>query len=86
MVIKTYVELGLGVGIIAQMAYEPARDGHFAMQSASHLFASSLTRLALRRGTYLRSYMYDFIKLFAPHLSHEAIDIALGGTEPAEPA
>jgi len=83
-VIKTYVELGLGVGIIAQMAYEPARDGQFAMLPADHLFAPSLTRLALRRGSYLRSYTYDFIGLFAPHLSHAAIDTALAGREPDE--
>ncbi len=83
-VIKTYVELGLGVGIIARMAYEPARDGQFAMLPADHLFAPSLTRLALRRGTYLRSYTYDFIGLFAPHLSHAAIDSALSGSEAHE--
>ena len=82
-VIKTYVELGLGVGIVAQMAYDPARDQGFAMLPADHLFAPSTTRLALRRGTYLRSYMYDFIGLFAPHLSHQAIDEALAGTAPA---
>ena len=83
-VIKTYVELGLGVGIIAEMAYEPSRDTNFAMLPAGHLFESSLTRLALRRGSYLRSYTYEFIGLFAPHLSHEAIDTALAGAEPAE--
>ncbi|MEP6701721.1 MAG: CysB family HTH-type transcriptional regulator [Betaproteobacteria bacterium] len=79
-VIKTYVELGLGVGIIAQMAYEAERDQQFAMLPAGHLFQPSLTRLALRRGAYLRSYTYDFIGLFAPHLSHATIDAALAGT------
>jgi len=54
------------------------------MLPADHLFAPSLTRLALRRGTYLRSYTYDFIGLFAPHLSHAAIDTALAGREPDE--
>ena len=83
-VIKTYVELGLGVGIVAQMAYDPERDRQFAMLPADHLFKPSLTRLALRRGTYLRSYTYDFIGLFAPHLTHAAIDTALAGTEPQE--
>ena len=77
-VIKTYVELGLGVGIIAEMAWDPARDSEtFAMLPADHLFAPSTTRLALRRGVYLRSYMYDFINLFAPQLSHQVIDRAL---------
>jgi hypothetical protein len=55
------------------------------MLPADHLFAPSLTRLALRRGAYLRSYTYDFIGLFAPHLSHAAIDVALSGNGP-EPA
>ena len=77
-VIKTYVELGLGVGIVAQMAYDPVRDKNFAMLPAAHLFPPSVTRLALRRGTYLRSYMYDFIALFAPHLTQKAVDRALG--------
>jgi LysR family cys regulon transcriptional activator len=82
-VIKTYVELGLGVGIIAQMAYDPARDPGFAMLPADHLFAPSLTRLALRRSAYLRSYAYEFIALFAPHLTQTVIDAALAGA-PAE--
>ena len=77
-VIKTYVELGLGVGIIAEMAWDPARDADtFAMLPADHLFSPSTTRLALRRGVYLRSYMYDFINLFAPQLTQEVIDRAL---------
>ena len=81
-VIKTYVDLGLGVGIIAQMAYDPARDSAFAMLPADHLFEPSTTRLALRRGAYLRSYTYDFIALFAPHLTRQAIDTALNGSAP----
>jgi LysR family cys regulon transcriptional activator len=80
-VIKTYVGLGLGVGIIAQMAWEPARDTEFVMKRADHLFAPSLTRVALRRGTYLRSFMYEFISLFAPHLTHQSVDAALAGSE-----
>jgi LysR family cys regulon transcriptional activator len=84
-VIKTYVELGLGVGIIARMAYDPVRDKDFAMLPADHLFRPSLTRLALRRGTYLRSYVYDFIALFAPHLTHDVVDAALSGADPTVP-
>ena len=76
-VIKTYVELGLGVGIIARMAYSAERDAAFAMLPADHLFAPSTTRLALRRGVYLRSYMFDFIELFAPHLTQRVVDRAL---------
>ncbi|HVN34380.1 MAG TPA: HTH-type transcriptional regulator CysB [Casimicrobiaceae bacterium] len=76
-VIKTYVELGMGVGIIAQMAYDPARDTAFEKLDAGHLFAPSTTRLALRRGVFLRGYIYDFIALFAPALDRAAVDAAL---------
>ncbi len=77
-VIKTYVELGMGVGIIAQMAYDPARDVAFEKLDASHLFAPSTTRLALRRGVFLRGYVYAFIALFAPQYGRTAVDDALG--------
>ncbi|MEP6997060.1 MAG: HTH-type transcriptional regulator CysB [Betaproteobacteria bacterium] len=79
-VIKTYVELGLGVGIVAQMAHDPARDGQFDKIEAAHLFAASTTRLALRRGVYLRGFVYEFITLFAPQFDRSAIDAALQGT------
>jgi len=85
-VIKTYVELGMGAGIVAQMAYDPAKDTAFEMLEASHLFPTSTTRLALRRGVFLRGYLYQFISLFAPQYSRAAIDAALaGGATPAEP-
>ncbi|MEJ7669559.1 MAG: CysB family HTH-type transcriptional regulator [Casimicrobiaceae bacterium] len=77
-VIKTYVELGMGVGIIAQMAFDPARDVAFEKLDASHLFAPSTTRLALRRGVFLRGYVYAFIALFAPQYGRKAVDDALG--------
>ena len=77
-VIKTYVEMGLGVGIIAKMAWDPARDaGIFEQLDAAHLFAPSITRIALRRGTFLRGYVYDFIARFAPALDRAAVDAAL---------
>ncbi len=78
-VIKTYVELGMGVGIIAQMAYDPARDVAFEKLDADHLFAPSTTRLALRHGVFLRGYVYAFITLFAPQYTRAAIDAALEG-------
>jgi LysR family cys regulon transcriptional activator len=78
-VIKTYVDMGLGVGIIAQMAYDPARDTQFDKLDAAHLFAASTTRLALRRGVYLRGFVYEFITLFAPQFDRSAIDAALQG-------
>jgi LysR family cys regulon transcriptional activator len=78
-VIKTYVELGMGAGIVAQMAYDADKDQAFEMLDASHLFATSTTRLALRRGVFLRGYVYRFITLFAPQYSRAAIDSALEG-------
>lgn len=78
-VIKTYVELGLGVGIVAQMAHDPARDTQFDKLDAAHLFAASTTRLALRRGVYLRGFVYEFITLFAPQFDRSAVDAALQG-------
>ncbi len=78
-VIKTYVELGMGVGIIAQMAYDPARDTAFEKLDADHLFAPSTTRLGLRHGVFLRGYVYAFIALFAPRYDRAAVDAALEG-------
>lgn len=73
-VIKTYVRLGLGVGIIARMAYEPRIDGDLRVLDASHLFEHSTTKIGFRRGTFLRSYMYDFIECFAPHMKRDIVD------------
>jgi len=77
-VIKTYVELGLGIGILAKMAYDPVRDSHLVMLDASHLFEPSMTRIGIRRGSYLRGYGYAFIELFAPHLDRATVDAAMG--------
>lgn len=73
-VIKNCVRLGLGVGIIARMAYQPERDGDLCALDASHLFEPGTTHIGFRRGTFLRPYMYDFIHLFAPHLTREVVD------------
>ena len=72
-VIKTYVRLGLGVGIIARMAYDTEFDRDLCQLDAGHLFTPSMTKLGFRRGTQLRGYMYDFIKIFAPHLSPDIV-------------
>ena len=72
-VIKTYVKLNLGVGIVASMAYDPKLDSDLVAIDASHLFEPSVTRIGFRRGTFLRAYMYEFIKLFAPHLTQEIV-------------
>jgi LysR family cys regulon transcriptional activator len=76
-VIKTYVELGLGVGIVARMAFIPERDTQLRMLDASHLFQSSTTRIALRKNEFLRGYTYHFIELFAPRLTKEVVNAAV---------
>lgn len=72
-VIKTYVRLGLGVGIVASMAYNPETDADLVAIDASHLFEASVTKIGFRKGSFLRGYMYDFIEMFAPHLTQELI-------------
>ncbi len=78
-VIKTYVSLGLGLGIISALAFDDQRDIGLVAVDAAHLFESNTTRVALRRGTYLRRYDYDFIELFASHLSRKVVDMAMQG-------
>ncbi len=78
-VIKQYVSLDLGVGIVASMAFDHGRDQGLRAVEASHLFAPNTTRLAVRRGAYLRSYAYHFIQQFAPGLTRADIDAALNG-------
>ena len=83
-VIKTYVELGLGVGIIAEMAFDPARDVALVALPVSHLFATNTTRLGIRHGNWLRRIDFDFIELFAPLLSRSVVTATLrgGGDDP----
>lgn len=68
-VIKTYVRMGLGIGIIANMAYDPAQDSDLVALKADHLFEPSTTHIGFRRGLLLREYMYEFMHMFAPHLT-----------------
>ena len=78
-VIKTYVSLGLGLGIIAHQAYDVARDAGLQALEAGQLFGSNTTRIGLRRGTHVRRFEYDFIELFAPQLTRRAVDMAMVG-------
>jgi len=78
-VIKTYVELGMGVGIVAGIAYETERDTHLNAVDAGHLFGINETKLAVRRGNYLRAYVYAFIESFAPTLPRAVVEQALAG-------
>lgn len=72
-VIKTYVELGLGIGIIASMAFNPAKDSDLRLLKCDHLFGANTTYIALRRGHYLRSFAYRFIELCSPKLDEATI-------------
>lgn len=72
-VIKTYVELGLGVGIVASMAFNPARDTKLNLLDSAHLFEKNTTNISVRRGHYLRGYAYRFIELCLPSLTEAAI-------------
>ena len=80
-VIKTYVELGLGIGILANMAFDAKRDKNLRCIDASHLFEPSTTRIGISRNTYLRGYIFDFIEMFAPHLNHANIQARLDNSE-----
>lgn len=75
-VIKTYVRLGLGIGIVAHMAHDKQLDADLVAIDASHLFESSITKIGFRRGTFLRGFMFDFIEMFAPHLTRELVEEA----------
>ena len=76
-IIKTYVRLGLGVGIIATLAFDENEDQDLRALRANHLFDYSITKIGFRRGAFLRSYMYDFIQLFAPHLTKDIVGQAI---------
>jgi len=83
-VIKTYVRMGIGVGVIASMAIDSEQDTDLVAIDASHLFGSSTTSIGFRRGTFLRSYMYDFMERFAPHLTRPVVEQALSLKSNAE--
>lgn len=76
-IIKTYVALGLGIGIVASMAFDETADQALKAIDAGHLFPESTTGIAIRRGAYLRGYAYSFIESVAPHLKKEAIEKVL---------
>jgi LysR family cys regulon transcriptional activator len=82
-VIKTYVRLGLGVGVVASMAIEPEDEKDLAVVEAGHLFPSHVTWIGFRAGALLRGFTYDFIQLLAPHLTRERIERILSAPTPA---
>ncbi|WP_199100050.1 LysR substrate-binding domain-containing protein [Dyella sp. ASV21] len=75
--IKTYVREGLGIGVLAEMAYQPEQDTDLRELSADHLFSLCTTWIVLRRESVLREYALDFISVFAPHLERRAVSRAL---------
>jgi len=85
-VIKTYVETGMGIGIIASMAFNPQKDTDLRLLKSEHLFGANTTYIALRRGHYLRSFAYRFIELCSPALSEAAIRAGAAPCEIPEPA
>ncbi len=76
-VIKTYVRLGLGIGIIAKMAYLPEIDQDLIAIDAENLFGISATQIALSKNKYIRKYIYQFIKMFSPHLTKDVVKGAM---------
>lgn len=83
-VIKTYVELGMGVGIMASLAFDPERDRNLRAIDAGHLFEPSTTKIGIRRNTYLRGYTYAFMEMFAPHLDRNTVDTAMNARKASE--
>lgn len=76
-VIKTYVRLGMGVGIIANMAFDERVDSDLVKIDIGDLFESSITKIAFRKGSFLRGFMYEFIESFAPHLTKDIVNEAI---------
>ncbi len=83
-VIKTYVRLGMGVGIVASMAVDPREDSDLVSIDASHLFPAHSTWAGFHQGALLRSYMYDFLQLLAPHLTRRLVDRAGNASTPTD--
>lgn len=79
-VIKTYVELGMGIGLIAGMAFDAARDKNLQAIPVGNLFGMNTSHIALKQGAYLRSYVYSFIELLVPTLNRKLIDQVLQGS------
>jgi LysR family cys regulon transcriptional activator len=82
-VIKTYVEVGLGIGIVAGVAFDPERDRNLRAIPAGHLFGTNVTHLGIKQGAYLRGFVYTFIELFAPALTRKLVEQLMSGDHEA---
>lgn len=78
-VTKAYVELGMGIAILARIAFDPEKDRDLRAVDAEHLFKSSILNVSIRKHTYLRSYVLSFIALYAPHLTRDVVQRAVDG-------
>lgn len=78
-VIKTYVELGLGVGIIVGTAFDAERDKNLRSIPVGHLFGTGRSSILIRKNAYLRSYIYAFIEMISPNLNRKLVEKALAG-------
>jgi len=79
-VIKTYVETGMGIGIMAGVAYDPERDRDLKALAVGHLFGNNVTHLGVKQGAYLRSFIYTFIELFSPTLTKKIVEQAMSNS------
>ena len=79
-VIKTYVRIGLGVGIVAELAVrDDPPGGELVWRPVGHLFGSNIARVAFKRGAYLRNFVYTFVEMLSDRLSRKLIDAAMAG-------
>ena len=83
-VIKTYVRMGLGIGIVAKMAHNEELDADLIALDVGKLFKPSITKIGFRRGTFIRGFMYEFIESFAPHLNRNLVEEAYNCTSKLE--
>ena len=79
-VIKTYVEVGMGIGIVAGVAFDPERDRNLRAIPVGHLFGNNVTHLGVKQGAYLRSFVFTFIELFSPTLTKKIVEQAMSNT------
>ena len=84
-VIKTYVDVGLGIGIIAGVAYDPRRDSNLVGLPVGHLFGTHTTRVGLKAGVFLRDYVYTFLEMLAPGLDRDSVMETMQGGSSLEP-
>jgi len=83
-VIKTYVDIGLGIGIIAGVAFDPRRDKGLVGLPAGHLFGTHVTSVAIKSGVFLRDYVYALLEMLAPNLTREVVEDAVENSKSTE--